>query len=78
MTEEELLRVIEQARSEGVTELDLSGNDLTALPPEIGRLTQLKKLILGTIRRNDEGGYIGTFGNNLKFFKLIELSDFRR
>ncbi|MFB2882211.1 hypothetical protein [Floridanema aerugineum] len=47
MTEEELLGVIEQAAREGWTELDLSGKDLTVLPREIGKLTQLKKLILG-------------------------------
>jgi Leucine-rich repeat (LRR) protein len=46
MTEEELLRVIEQAASEAWTELDLSGNNLTALPPEIGQLTSLLTLNL--------------------------------
>ncbi|MBD2127250.1 leucine-rich repeat domain-containing protein [Microcoleus sp. ZQ-A2] len=65
MTEEELLRVIEQAASEGWTELDLSGNNLTALPPEIGKLTQLKKLILGKYRYNDEGDIVDTIGNHL-------------
>jgi Leucine-rich repeat (LRR) protein len=68
MTEEELLRVIEQAAQEGATELDLSGNDLTALPPAIGRLTQLKKLILGKSQYDDEGyivSTISTIGNNL-------------
>ena len=48
MTEEELLQVIAQAVTEEARELDLSGNELTALPPEIGKLTQLKKMILGT------------------------------
>jgi Leucine-rich repeat (LRR) protein len=65
MTQEELLRVIEQAASEGVTELDLSGNDLTVLPPEIGKLTQLKKLILGKYKYNDKGNIVGTIGNKL-------------
>ena len=48
MKEEELLWVIEEAAREGVTELDLSGKNLTVLPPEIGKLTQLKKLNLIT------------------------------
>jgi Leucine-rich repeat (LRR) protein len=65
MTEEELLRVIEQAASEGVTELDLSGNDLTTLPPEIGKLTQLKKLILGKYQYDDEGYIADSIGNKL-------------
>ncbi|MEO1523266.1 MAG: hypothetical protein AAFU78_21170, partial [Cyanobacteria bacterium J06633_2] len=47
MTNDELLQVIEHAAKEGVTELDLSGHELTELPPEIGQLTQLKTLILG-------------------------------
>ncbi len=62
MTEEELLQAIEQAAAEGATELDLSGNELTVLPPEIGKLTQLKKLILGRYDTKAFGGYIG---NNL-------------
>ena len=47
MTDEELLQVIEKAATEGTTELDLSGRGLTALPAEIRKLTQLKKLVLG-------------------------------
>ena len=47
MTREELLLLIAQAATEGWTKLDLSGQGLTELPPEIGRLTQLETLILG-------------------------------
>jgi Leucine-rich repeat (LRR) protein/GTPase SAR1 family protein/CHAT domain-containing protein len=65
MTEEELLQVIEQAAIEGVTELDLSGNELTALPPEIGKLTQLKKLILGKYQDDKEADVPITIGNTL-------------
>lgn len=47
MTREELLALIEQAADEGWKELDLSGKELTELPAEIGKLTQLETLILG-------------------------------
>ncbi len=46
MNEEELLQIIEQAAKEGVTSLDLSGKELSALPPEITQLTNLKELFL--------------------------------
>ncbi len=46
MTEEELLRVIEQAAQEGARELHLWSNQLSALPPEIGQLTNLRWLDL--------------------------------
>jgi internalin A len=51
MTQEELLLLIDQAADEGWTELDLSGNNLTELPPEIGKLTQLETLILGRVEK---------------------------
>ncbi|MCF4968553.1 leucine-rich repeat domain-containing protein, partial [Nostoc sp. CMAA1605] len=67
MNEQELLRVIEQAAIDSVTELDLSGNNLTTLPPEIGKLIQLKKLILGK-HQYDEYGYLAfPIGNNLSY-----------
>ncbi|HEV7377610.1 MAG TPA: COR domain-containing protein [Pyrinomonadaceae bacterium] len=46
MTETELLQIIEDAIREGATSLDLSGKELTTLPPEIGKLTSLTKLYL--------------------------------
>jgi internalin A len=49
MTEIELKELIAQAKAEQWEELDLSGLDLTVLPPEIGQLTQLQRLILGRI-----------------------------
>ena len=47
MERRELLRLIEQAAAEQWEELDLSGKHLKELPPEIGQLRQLKRLILG-------------------------------
>lgn len=41
---QEVLTLIEQAAKEGRTGLDLSGNQLTSLPPEIAKLTSLTKL----------------------------------
>ena len=46
MTEEELLQVIEKAAAEGWEELDLSGKELTVLPPEIVKLSILQFLYL--------------------------------
>ena len=40
---------------------------MTALPPEIGKLTQLKKLILGKYKCNEKGRIVDTIGNNLSY-----------
>ncbi len=66
MTEEELLQLIEQAAREEWRELDLSGEGLRVLPPEIGKLTRLKKLILGKYRYDEDGHIVGFIGNNLR------------
>jgi internalin A len=47
MTEAELRELIAKAKDEQWEELDLAGMELEALPPEIGELTQLKRLWLG-------------------------------
>jgi internalin A len=65
MTEAELLELIEVAAREGWAELDISGKKLTVLPPAIGKLTQLKKLILGKYEYDEEGDIVGRIGNNL-------------
>ncbi len=46
MEREELLRLIDRAADEQWTELDLAGMDLTELPPEIEKLTNLTNLDL--------------------------------
>ncbi len=46
MTNEELLQIIEQAAKEKATELNLSNNQLSSLPPEISQLSSLTRLSL--------------------------------
>ncbi len=43
----ELIALIDRAAAERWTTLDLAGKGLTELPPEIGKLTNLKTLVLG-------------------------------
>ncbi|MCO5186546.1 MAG: hypothetical protein M9965_21710, partial [Anaerolineae bacterium] len=59
MTQDELLQLIEQAEREQWTELDLRGQWLRVIPPEIGRLTQLETLRMGPTR--DERGWLLRF-----------------
>ncbi|MEG3934153.1 MULTISPECIES: hypothetical protein [unclassified Microcoleus] len=47
MTREEAGRRIDQAAEEQLTELDLAGLGLEELPPEIGKCTELERLVLG-------------------------------
>jgi Leucine-rich repeat (LRR) protein len=46
MEEKELLEIIEEAKRDGRTELDLYGRGIKSLRAEIGRLTNLRKLRL--------------------------------
>ncbi|WP_310489319.1 hypothetical protein [Chamaesiphon sp. VAR_69_metabat_338] len=45
MIERELLDLIPRARDEVWEELDLAGLELEVLPPEIGNLVKLKRLV---------------------------------
>lgn len=47
MTQEELLSLINQAANEGWKKLDLFGEELTEVPPEIGQLINLTELNIG-------------------------------
>ncbi|MEH1942797.1 MAG: leucine-rich repeat domain-containing protein [Nostoc sp.] len=74
MTQDELLVLIDRAVAEAWQELDLSGQELTELPVEIGKLKQLESLILGKKVKGYE--FIGdrvlqkVSGNNLKTLPL--------
>ncbi|MFP4122283.1 hypothetical protein [Coleofasciculus sp.] len=72
MTREELLSLINQASNEGWKELDLSGKGLTELPPEIGKLTQLETLILGTWAKEKKGS-LGIKGYEVIGHRLVRL-----
>ena len=56
------LKKIEQAAKDEVEELDFSGMELIEIPPEIGKLTKLKTLILGKFD-DEKFEYVG---NNIK------------
>ncbi|MEH1840997.1 MAG: hypothetical protein V7L20_20115 [Nostoc sp.] len=66
--------LIDRAVAESWRELDLSGQELTELPVEIGKLKQLESLILG--KRVEGYEYVGNrylekvSGNNLKTLRL--------
>ncbi|MEH2115377.1 leucine-rich repeat domain-containing protein, partial [Nostoc sp.] len=74
MTQDELLVLIDRAVAEGWRELDLSGQELTELPVEIGKLKQLESLILGKKVEGSErvrgSNLQKVSGNNLKTLPL--------
>ncbi|MDF5737637.1 leucine-rich repeat domain-containing protein [Nostoc sp. S13] len=78
MTQDELLVLIDRAVAEGWRELDLSGQELTELPVEIGKLQQLESLILG--KKVEDYERVGNrylekvSSNNLKTLPLELLS----
>ncbi|TFI53037.1 GTP-binding protein [Mastigocladus laminosus UU774] len=84
MTQDELLALIDRAVAEGWRELDLSGQELTELPVEIGQLQQLESLILGKkVKGYEDVGnrYLEKVsGNNLKTLplELLDLPNLRK
>ncbi|MBC6432896.1 leucine-rich repeat domain-containing protein, partial [Nostoc sp. HG1] len=84
MTQDELLVLIDRAVAEGWQELDLSGQELTELPVEIGKLKQLESLILGKkVEGYEDVGrrYLQKVsGNNLKTLplELLGLANLRK
>ncbi|MCP4570005.1 MAG: hypothetical protein GY841_20685 [FCB group bacterium] len=69
--EEQALAMIEAAASEGATTLDLSDIGLTALPPEIGQLTHLKRLVLSENKLTELPSEIG----QLTALEVLNLSN---
>ncbi|MCT7956014.1 leucine-rich repeat domain-containing protein [Laspinema palackyanum] len=63
MTEEELLQIIQQAAEDKVTSLDLSNTQLSALPQEIGELSNLTELNLSYNYLRDLPQEIGQLSN---------------
>jgi Leucine-rich repeat (LRR) protein/GTPase SAR1 family protein len=75
VTQEELLRLIDEAAADGRPTLDLAGEGLGELPPEIGKLTNLKTLVLGRWDKKK----LKRLGNNLKALpdELGQLTELR-
>ncbi|WLE96512.1 MAG: COR domain-containing protein [Candidatus Electrothrix communis] len=63
MTNEDVLKKIEEAKASGATTLDLSRQGLKKLPPEIGQLTNLTELYLSGNRLSTLQPVIGQLTN---------------
>jgi internalin A len=78
MDRQAVVRLIEQAAAEQWEELDLAGLELTELPPEIGQLGQLKRLILGKWDREKQeivGNQLTTLPSELAQLQQLEVLD---
>ncbi|KAB0242524.1 GTP-binding protein [Microcystis aeruginosa EAWAG127a] len=71
MTAQEVLELIQQAKDERARELDLSGRNLTEIPPEIPQLTSLQYLYL----RNNQISEIPEALAHLTSLQYLNLSD---
>ncbi len=71
MGQDELLGLIERAAADGRKELDLSGQGLTEIPAEIGKLTQLETLSLWRNQISKIPEYI----TNLSNLTILNLGD---
>ncbi|WP_417909750.1 COR domain-containing protein [Candidatus Electronema sp. PJ] len=68
MTNEELLKVIEEAKASGTTYLDLKGKQLNSLPSDIGQLTNLKSIDLSYNLLTSLPSEIGYLTNLVKIY----------
>lgn len=68
MTKEELLKVIQEAAASEVETLNLTGKNITELPPEIGQLTRLRGLDLTANKLTTLPPEIGQLTNLRKLF----------
>jgi internalin A len=70
-----VLNLIAQAAEEQWEELDLSGMALLKLPPEIGSLVSLKRLILGKLDKKEskvDGNYLTVLPEELRQLQQLE------
>lgn len=66
MNKEDVLETIKTAKKENSTFLDLSGNELSEIPPEIGELTDLEEINLGRNKLSGLPKEIGSLTNLVK------------